>query len=123
VIWGGRADLERTDGRIWGGWTDERAAWFSPGRRAVIREGPAGRLAGQTTDVIWAVGFFSFFGIVRLQNSKESLEERWGGIGRFSNHFNFLLFADVSSGYWLTKNHWLLPLPYRRELSCVCIYV
>jgi hypothetical protein len=36
-----------------------------------------GRLTGgrRMADVIWAVGFFSFVGIVGLQNSEESLEE------------------------------------------------
>jgi hypothetical protein len=47
-IWAGRTeDLGRTDRRIWGGRTNERAAWFSPGGRAVIREGPAGRLTSE----------------------------------------------------------------------------
>jgi hypothetical protein len=62
--WGRRTDLGRTDGRA-----------DSPGGRAVIREGPAGRLTGgRQTDgpanVIWAVGFVSFVGIVRLQKNQ-----------------------------------------------------
>jgi len=51
--------------------------------RREIRGGlGVGRLTGgrRTADVIWAVGFFTFVGIVGLQNSEESLEERWGGL-------------------------------------------
>jgi hypothetical protein len=39
--------LGPTDGFGEDGRTDERAAWFSPGGRAVIREGPAGRLTSE----------------------------------------------------------------------------